>query len=123
MIKVVVIAAFMVLGAALMLSGRTEPQYTAHGGWFPNGRLATLLALPFAIYTFAGVEFVAVASGEARSRGRYARATRLTFAILAVVYLGAIVVLTGIIPWNHAPCTSRRSSPCSGRSTSPAPAT
>lgn len=102
MIKVVVIAAFMVLGAALMLSGRTEPQYTAHGGWFPNGRLATLLALPFAIYTFAGVEFVAVASGEARSRGEIARATRLTFAILAVVYLGAIIVLTGIIPWNHA---------------------
>ena len=101
-IKVVVIAAFMVLGAALMLSGRTAAAELRHGGWFPNGRLATLLALPFAIYTFAGVEFVAVASGEARSRGEIARATRLTFAILAVVYLGAIVVLTGIIPWNHA---------------------
>ena len=26
----------------------------------------------------------------------------LTFAILALVYLGAIVVLTGVMPWNHA---------------------
>ena len=102
MIKVIVIAAFIVLGAALLVSGRTAPQYTAHGGWFPNGALAMLLALPFAIYTFAGVEFVAVTSGEARSREEIARATRLTFLILAIVYLGAIVVLTGIMPWNHA---------------------
>ena len=102
MIKVVVIAAFIVLGAALMLTGTTAPQYTAHGGLFPNGALATLLALPFALYTFSGVEFVAVASGESRSSDQVSRATHLTFAILALVYLGAIVVLTGVMPWNHA---------------------
>ena len=102
MIKVVVIIAFIVVGAALLLSGRTSPQYTAHGGLFPNGALATLLALPFALYTFAGVEFVAVTSGESRSSEEVARATRLTFAILSAVYLGAIVVLTGVMPWNHA---------------------
>jgi L-asparagine transporter-like permease len=102
MIKVVVIAAFIVLGAALMISGRTAPQYTAHGGWFPNGGLATLLALPFALYTFAGVEFVAVTSGESRSTEEIGSAVWRTFAILTVVYLGAIVVLTGVMPWNHA---------------------
>jgi L-asparagine transporter-like permease len=102
MIKVVVILAFIVVGAALMVNGRTSPQYTAHGGLFPNGGLAMLLALPFALYTFAGVEFVAVTSGESRSNEEVGRATRLTFAILAVVYLGAIVVLTGVMPWNHA---------------------
>lgn len=102
MIKLVVVAAFVVLGAALMLSGTTRPQYTAHGGVFPNGALATLLALPFALYTFAGVEFVAVASGESRSNEEVARATRLTFTILTLVYLGAIIVLTGVMPWNHA---------------------
>ena len=31
-----------------------------------------------------------------------ARATRLTFVILTIVYLGAIVVLTGVMPWNRA---------------------
>ena len=101
MIKVVVVLAFVVLGGALMVSGTTAPQYTAHGGWFPNGALATLLAVPFALYTFAGVEFVAVTSGESRSAADVRRATRLTFAILAVVYLGAIVVLTGVMPWNR----------------------
>jgi len=102
MIKVVVIVAFVFVGAALLMSGRTTPQYTAHGGLLPNGALATLLALPFALYTFAGVEFVAVASGESRSNAEVARATHLTFAILALVYLGAIIVLTGVMPWNHA---------------------
>ena len=102
MIKVAVIAAFIVLGVALLLSGRTTPQYTAQGGPFPNGGLATLLALPFALYTFAGVEFVAVTSGESRSAQEVARATRLTFGTLTMVYLGAIVVLTGVMPWNHA---------------------
>jgi len=102
MIKVVVIAAFIVLGIGLMASGATRPQYRAHGGLFPNGALATLLALPFALYTFSGVEFVAVTSGESRSAQEIARATRLTFAILTVVYLGAIVVLTGVMPWNRA---------------------
>jgi L-asparagine transporter-like permease len=102
MIKVVVIAAFIVLGAALLASGRTAAEYTAHGGLFPNGALATLLAVPFALYTFSGVEFVAVTSGEARSTGDIARATRMTFLILTLVYIGAIVVLTGVMPWNHA---------------------
>lgn len=102
MIKVVVIVGFIVLGAGLLLSGRTTPQYTANGGLFPNGGLATLLALPFALYTFAGVEFVAVTSGESRSSEEVARATRLTFGTLTLVYLGAIVVLTGVMPWNHA---------------------
>ena len=102
MIKVIVIAAFIVLGAGLMMSGKTSPQYLAHGGLFPNGALATLLALPFALYTFAGVEFVAVASGESRSSEEVGRATRLTFIVLVLVYLGAIVVLTGVMPWNHA---------------------
>jgi L-asparagine transporter-like permease len=102
MIKVVVIAAFIVLGAALMATGRTPPQYTTHGGLFPKGALAVLLALPFALYTFSGVEFVAVTSGEARSTHAISKATRLTFVILTLVYIGAIVVLTGVMPWNHA---------------------
>jgi L-asparagine transporter-like permease len=102
MIKVVVIAAFIVLGGSLILTGRTAPQYTAHGGFFPHGPLAAFLALPFALYTFAGVEFVAVTSGESRSADEVARAGRLTFFTLTLVYLGAIIVLTGVIPWDRA---------------------
>jgi len=102
MIKVAVIAAFIVLGAILLFSGRVAPQYTNHGGFFPLGVAAPLLAITFAIYTFGGVEFVAVASGESSSATAIARAVRMTFLILTILYLGAIVILVGVMPWNRA---------------------
>lgn len=105
MIKVAVIAAFILLGASLLLSGHAAPQYTAQGGFFPLGAAAPLLAITFAIYTFGGVEFVAVTSGESRSPVEVARAVRMTFLTLTFIYMGAIIVLVGIMPWNRAGVT------------------
>jgi amino acid transporter, AAT family len=105
MIKVVTILAFVLLGAGLLLSGHVAPQYTAHGGFLPKGALAPLLAMGFALYTFAGLEFVAVTTGESRSPGEIPRAIKLTFGILTSVYLGAIVILVGVMPWNRAGVT------------------
>ena len=105
MIKVVVIAAFVVLGAGLLLLGRLPPQYTAQGGFFPRGPVAPLLAITFAIYTFGGVEFVAVTSGESRSPREVAKAVWMTFFALTGIYMGAIVVLVGVMPWNRAGVT------------------
>ena len=105
MIKVAVIAAFIALGAALLLTGRTAPQYTTHGGFFPLGAAAPLLAITFAIYTFGGVEFVAVASGESSSAKAIASAVRMTFLTLTFLYLGAISILVGVMPWNRAGVT------------------
>jgi amino acid transporter, AAT family len=105
MIKVAVIAAFVVLGAILLVTGRSVPQYTTHGGFFPLGISAPFLALTFAIYTFGGVEFVAVASGESSSAIAIGRAVRMTFLTLTFLYLGAIAVLVGIMPWNRAGVT------------------
>jgi amino acid transporter, AAT family len=105
MIKVATIAAFVLLGAGLLLSGRVTPEYTAHGGFFPRGALAPLLAMGFALYTFGGIEFVAITTGESRSPQEIPRAVKLTFAILASVYLGAIVVLVGVMPWDRAGVT------------------
>jgi AAT family amino acid transporter len=102
MIKVAVIAAFIVLGAALLLTGRAAPQYSNHGGFFPLGAAAPLLAITFAIYTFGGVEFVAVASGESSSAKAIASAVRMTFLTLSFLYLGAIIILVGVMPWNRA---------------------
>jgi amino acid transporter, AAT family len=105
MIKVAVIALFIALGAALLLTGRAAPQYTAHGGFFPLGAAAPLLAITFAIYTFGGVEFVAITSGESTSATAVASAVRMTFLTLTVLYLGAIIILVGIMPWNRAGVT------------------
>ncbi len=105
MIKVAVIATFIVLGASLLLTGRAASQFTAHGGFFPLGPAAPLLAITFAIYTFGGVEFVAVASGESSSAKAIASAVRRTFLTLTFLYLGAIIILVGVMPWNRAGVT------------------
>jgi amino acid transporter, AAT family len=105
MIKVATIAAFVVLGVGLLLSGRVKPEYTAHGGFFPKRTLAPLLAMGFALYTFGGLEFIAITTGESSSAREIPRAIKLTFGVLASVYLGAIVVLVGVMPWNRAGVT------------------
>ena len=102
MIKFATIVAFILAGAALLVSGRVTPQYTAQGGFFPRGPIAPLLAVFLAIYAFGGVEMLAVTTGESRSAKDIPRAARLTFFLLAGLYLGAIIVLVGVMPWNHA---------------------
>jgi amino acid transporter, AAT family len=102
MIKFATIVVFILAGAALLMSGRVAPQFTAQGGFLPKGPIAPLLAVFLAIYAFGGVEMLAVTTGESRSDKDIPRAARLTFFLLAGLYLGAITVLVGVMPWNHA---------------------
>jgi len=102
MIKFATIVVFILAGAALLASGRVAAQYTAQGGFLPKGPIAPLLAVFWAIYSFGGVEMLAVTTGESRSAKDIPRAAKLTFFLLAGLYLGAIVVLVGVMPWNHA---------------------
>src|ERR1700735_191058 len=88
-----------------MFRDHVTPQYTAHGGFLPKGPIAPLLAIFLAIYAFGGVEMLAVTTGESRSAQDIPRAARLTFFLLAGLYLGAIIVLVGVMPWNHAGVT------------------
>jgi len=105
MVKLATMVTFIVIGGMLIAGGRVPAQYTAQGGFFPNGAFAPLLAMTFALYTFGGIEIVAITTGESRSAAEIPRAVKLTFAILAFVYLGAIVVLVGVMPWNRVGVT------------------
>jgi len=105
MIKLVTIVGFIVIGASLLLSGRVAPQYNAQGGFFPHGFWSPLFAMTFAVYSFGGSEMVAVASGESRSASDIRRAVWLTLLTLTFVYVGAMVILLGVMPWNHAGVT------------------
>ncbi|HLV94089.1 MAG TPA: amino acid permease [Candidatus Acidoferrales bacterium] len=100
MIKVVVIAAFILIGAGLMLGGKVPSHYTNVGGFLPRGAGAPLLALSFVLFNYLGTEMVAVSSGEARSTSDIVRATYITFGVLTFIYVCASAVLVGIVPWN-----------------------
>jgi AAT family amino acid transporter len=102
MIKVVTIFVFIVTGAALLFGGKVQPLYMASGSFAPRGWLSPLMATSFGLYSFLGIEMVAISSGEARSEKEVARATRIAFAMLAFIYLGAMAVLVGVMPWQRA---------------------
>lgn len=100
MIKVVVIAAFIFVGAGLLFGGKVESHYVSDGGFLPRGAAAPFLALSFVLFNYLGTEMVAISSGEARSTRDIVRATYIVFGVLTFVYLCASAVLVGVVPWN-----------------------
>jgi amino acid transporter, AAT family len=105
LIKVVTIFVFILMGAALLLGGKVTAQYASNGGFAARGWPASLLAISFGLYSFLGIEMVAISSGEARSGREVARATRVAFLTLTFVYIGAMAVLVGVMPWQNAGVT------------------
>jgi L-asparagine transporter-like permease len=105
-IKAITIFLFIVIGGMLLLSRRVHPQYLPNGGFAPNGWGAALLAASFGLYSFLGIEMVAISSGEARSSADVSRATHIAFTMLGIVYLGAMAILVGVMPWNRAGVTA-----------------
>jgi L-asparagine transporter-like permease len=102
LIKVITIVVFIVAGAALLAGGKVHAQYVAQGGFAPNGWAACLMAISFGLFSFLGIEMVAVSSGEARSGREVGRAMRIAFSLLTFIYIGAIAVLVGVMPWRSA---------------------
>jgi L-asparagine transporter-like permease len=107
MIKVVTIVLFIVLGGALIL-GIGFPRIgianlTGHGGFLPHGWTGVGLGIAMAIFSYLGMEIVAVTAGEADDPARAVpRALRQTLARLALFYIGGIAVLVSVLPWDQA---------------------
>ncbi|MFQ5926381.1 MAG: amino acid permease [Terriglobia bacterium] len=105
LIKVMTIVAFLVLGSALLFGfGPLAPvglaNYTRHGGFLPHGFGGVLLATTLAVFSYFGVEVVAVTAGEAREpKKTIPRALQAVFWRLALFYVGAITLLVGLVPW------------------------
>lgn len=106
MIKVVTVAVFLVLGAALLL-GFGFPHigagnYTAYGGFFPGGVSGVLLGVTMAIFSYLGLEIVGTTAGEAADpKVAVPRALRRTLFTLVLFYIGGLAIVVGIVPWNQ----------------------
>ena len=107
LIKVVTIVAFLFLGMGLLFGvGPLEPvglvNYTAHGGFLPHGMTGVLLAMTLALFSYLGVEVVAVTAGEARDPERsIPHALRSVFWRLVLFYVAGIALLVGLVPWTR----------------------
>jgi amino acid transporter, AAT family len=106
MLKVVTILLFLLLGAALLFGiGSTRigaANYTSHGGFLPNGWAGVGLGVAMAVFSYLGLEIVAVTSGEAKDPATaLPRAMRWTLARLGIFYVGGLAIVVGVVPWNR----------------------
>jgi AAT family amino acid transporter len=107
-IKIAAIALFILLGAYVVFdaapgSGIGFDNYTAHGGFLPNGLWGMWVAVIIAIFSYFSIEMIAVAAGEAKDpRRAIVRAFRATLFRLAFFYIATLALMLAIVPWTDA---------------------
>jgi AAT family amino acid transporter len=106
MVKVAALVVFLALGFALIVGITGRPVGLTNlgkGPLLPHGATGVWLACCFVLYSFIGVEAVAVASGEAREPERtIPRAMGATVLGLSGLYVAAVIVLLLVMPWSEA---------------------
>ncbi|KRL05891.1 amino acid permease [Liquorilactobacillus oeni] len=107
MIKIVAIVALIITGIFMMFSHSATPlghasitnifhNYTL----FPHGTFNFISAFPMVFFAFQGIEFVSITIGEAKSpHSVIKKAVNETLLRILLFYIGALIVIMGIIPW------------------------
>jgi amino acid transporter, AAT family len=104
--KVLTIVAFLILGTAL-LTGAGFPKlgftnYTAYGGFFPNGWKGVGLGVILGLFSFFGIEVVGSTAGEAADpKTAVPKALRKTLFALVLFYVAGLALVVGIVPWQQ----------------------
>jgi AAT family amino acid transporter len=109
LIKVVAIVAMIALGGSVILFGFTNDwqpiglsNLWQHGGFFPNGISGMLLSLQMVLFAYVGIEMIGLSAGEAENPKKTIPMAidSLAWRIL-IFYMGAILVILAIFPWNQ----------------------
>ncbi len=109
MIKIVAIVAMIVTGAFMMIKGTHTALGTAslanistHFSLFPKGVFSFISAFPMVFFAFQGIEFVSITIGEAKTPHLIIKkAVNETLLRILIFYIGALIVIMGIIPWTN----------------------
>jgi GABA permease len=104
-IKVAAITVFLCLGIAFIAGvvpgGGGLANLTSHGGFMPKGIIPVLTGAVAATGFYFGAELVTVAAGEsAESEEVVAKATLSVISRVLVFYVGSVLVVVIILPWN-----------------------
>jgi GABA permease len=107
-IKVMAIIAFLTLAAVFVLGlwpGVTPSvaNLTVHGGFAPNGLLPILTGAVAATGFYFGAEIVTIAAAEAAEPAKaVAKATNSVITRVLFFYVGSILLVVCLVPWNSA---------------------
>jgi len=103
MLKIAAILAFIALGAWIVCTRIGFGNYTSSGGFLPNGAWGMWVAVLVSIFSYFGIEMIAVAAGEARDPHlAVTRAFRATMFRLAFFYLLTLALIVALAPWTDA---------------------
>ncbi|WP_019202213.1 amino acid permease [Tsukamurella sp. 1534] len=107
LIKVLAIAAFLVLGALAIFgvlpgSGVSGVHHLWDtGGFMPNGVGAVIAAMLTTMFTFMGSEIVTIAAAESPEPAKgITKAVNSVVWRICLFYLGSIFVVVALVPWN-----------------------
>ncbi|WP_412461879.1 amino acid permease [Pseudomonas sp. SC11] len=105
-IKVVAIVGMIALGAYLLTSGSGGPEASvsnlwSHGGFFPNGVSGLVMALAIIMFSFGGLEMLGFTAAEAdKPKTVIPKAINQVIYRILIFYIGALVILLSLTPWN-----------------------
>jgi GABA permease len=111
-IKVVAIVAFLVLAGAYVLGlwpgvALSVANLTVHGGFAPNGVLPVLTGAVAATGFYFGAELVTIAAAEAAEPAKaVAAATNAVISRTLLFYVGSILLVVCLVPWNSTAITT-----------------
>ena len=115
-IKVSAICAFILFGLANIFgvgapaTGVTN--YFANGGPFPHGFGGVWMAVIMGVFSFTGIEIIAVTAGEAEKPDQSVpRAMKTMLLRLALFYFLALSVILAVVPWTLSGATIVTESP------------
>ena len=105
-IKVFAIIAFLVLGTLYVLGLWPNQSFdvsnlTSHGGFLPNGVSAIFSSIVVVVFSMVGAEIATVAAAESHDPEKaIARATQSVIFRVATFFVGSMILLVIIVPWN-----------------------
>jgi GABA permease len=105
-IKVAAIVVFLVVGLAYVFGlwpGKSIDfsNLTAHGGFLPFGALGITAAVVTVIFSMTGAEVATIAAAESQEPEKaVAKAANSVIMRILLFYVGSILLLTIILPWN-----------------------
>ncbi|WP_320109992.1 amino acid permease [Pseudomonas sp. B21-056] len=106
LVKVLAIIAMIGFGGWLLF-GPTRPleasvsNLWSHGGFLPNGVGGLLMALPFIMFAFGGLEMIGFTAGEAKNpKSSIPRAINQVLYRIGLFYVAALAILLALTPWN-----------------------
>ncbi len=74
----------------------------AYGGFFPNGLEGMIMSLAPVMFSFGGIELLGIAAGEAENPNEtIPRAINQVIYRILIFYVGTMVVLMTLWPWNE----------------------